>query len=91
MGSVPRTLNFNLEPGEAGAYYLAMKKMGKAKNLADELAPFENKWVALVEDKVIASGKSPKEVKELAEQQGFRDYVFHLVPSFSRTFLPHEI
>ena len=68
-----------------------MKKNEKTQNLADELRPFENKWVALVEDKVIASGENPKQVKEQAEQQGFTDYVFHLVPSFSRTFLPHEI
>ena len=68
-----------------------MKKPRKNNALADALRPFENKWVALVEDKVVASGESPKEVKERAEQQGFRDYVFHLVPSFSRTFLPHEI
>jgi hypothetical protein len=30
---------------------------------AEELRPYENKWVALVDDKVVASGDSPKEVK----------------------------
>jgi hypothetical protein len=68
-----------------------MKKIKKIQNLVDELRPFENKWVALVEDKMVASGETPKQVKERAEQQGFTEYVFHLVPSFSETFLPHEI
>ena len=64
-----------------------MKNTEKTRNLADELGPFEDQWVALVEDKVVACGENPKQVKERAEQQGYTDYVFHLVPSFSRTLL----
>jgi len=59
------------------------KQFKKAK----EFEPYENKWVALVDDKVVAAGDSPEEVKEKAEQQGYREYVFHLVPSFSKTFI----
>jgi hypothetical protein len=52
-----------------------------------ELEPYQNKWVALVDDKVVASGDTPKEVKEKAEQNGYRDVVFHLVSSFSKTYI----
>jgi hypothetical protein len=54
---------------------------------AEELRPYENKWVALVDDKVVASGDSPDEVAEKAERQGYTEYVFHLVPSFSKTYI----
>jgi len=54
---------------------------------AEELRPYENKWVALVDDKVVASGNSPDEVTEKAERQGHTEYVFHLVPSFSKTYI----
>jgi hypothetical protein len=54
---------------------------------AKELEPYQNQWVALVDDHVVASGATPKEVKEKAEQQGFRDFVYHLVPSFSKLYI----
>jgi len=65
-----------------------MKKAPNKHDFAKEIEPFENKWVALVDDKVVASGDSPKEVKEKAEHEGYKDFVFHLVPSFSHTFAP---
>lgn len=54
---------------------------------AEELRPYENKWVALVDDKVVASGDNPEEVKEQAEEKGYTDFVYHLVPSFSNEYL----
>ena len=57
----------------------------KDEEFAEALRPFENKWVAIVDDKVVAAGDSPEEVKRSAEQQGYEDFVFHLVPSFSKT------
>jgi hypothetical protein len=54
---------------------------------AKELEPYQNQWVALVDDHVVASGATPKEVKEKAEQQGYMDFVFHLVPSFSKLYI----
>jgi len=54
---------------------------------AKELEPYENKWVALVDDKVVASGDSPEEVQEKAEKNGYTDFVFHLVSSFSKTYI----
>ena len=58
------------------------EELAKAK----ELRPYENKWVALVDDKVVASGDSPKEVKAEAIRKGFKDFAYHLVPSFSQEY-----
>jgi hypothetical protein len=54
---------------------------------AEALRPYENKWVALVDDKVVASGDSPEVVKEHAEEKGYPDFVYHLVPSFANEYL----
>jgi hypothetical protein len=56
---------------------------------AEELRPYENKWVALVNDKVVASGDSPKEVRKEAERKGYTDFAYHLVPSFSKEYFFH--
>jgi Family of unknown function (DUF5678) len=45
------------------------------------------KWVAVVDDKVVAADESLEEVKAIAEEKGYTDFVFHLVPSFSTTYL----
>jgi hypothetical protein len=57
------------------------------KEKAKELEPYQNQWVALVDDHVVASGATPKKVKEKAEQLGYTDFVFHLVPSFSKLYI----
>jgi len=48
------------------------------RKLAKVLQPYENKWVALVGNKVVAAGESVKEVKHKAEQAGHSDFMFHL-------------
>ncbi len=48
---------------------------------AKELQKYENKIVALVDDKVVASGDSVKEVAKKAEEAGYKQYTFFLVPS----------
>jgi hypothetical protein len=50
---------------------------------AEELRPYENKWVALVDDKVVASGNSPQEVKREATRKGYKD--FAPITSFRRS------
>ena len=54
---------------------------------AEALRPYENKWVALVNDEVVASGNTPKEVKTEAERKGYKEFVYHLVPSFSQQYI----
>ena len=58
------------------------------RKLAKVLSSYENKWVALVGNKVVAAGESVKEVKQKAEQAGYTDYMFHLVPSSSVLLAP---
>ena len=55
---------------------------------AEELRPYENKWVALVDDKVVASGDSPQEVEEKVEEKGYTDVVFHLVSPSKISIFP---
>jgi Family of unknown function (DUF5678) len=64
-----------------------MKKITEKEMIekAKELEPYQNKWVALVDDQIVASGDTPKEVQEQAEQNGYTDVVFHLVSSFATT------
>ena len=58
------------------------------QKLAKALQPYENKWVALVGNTVVAAGESVKEVKHKAEQAGHTDVMFHLVPSSSVLLAP---
>jgi Family of unknown function (DUF5678) len=58
---------------------------------AKELEPYQNKWVALVDDKVVASGDSPQEVEKKAEEKGFTNVVFHLVSPSQISIFPYEI
>jgi hypothetical protein len=56
--------------------------------LVEALSYYENKWVALADDTVVASGDSVKEVKRKIEEKGFTEYTFYLVPSSSYSFAP---
>lgn len=57
----------------------------------DLVHPFENKWVALDDDEVIASGATVAEVKEKADRTGRKNYVFYFVPSSASSFAPHTL
>ena len=58
------------------------------EELLKTLKFFENKWVALVNDTVIASGETVAEVKQKADQTGQKEYVFYFVPSSQASFAP---
>ena len=58
------------------------------RKLAKALQPYENRWVALVGNKVVAAGESVQEVKQKAEEAGHTNYMFHLVPSSSVLLAP---
>jgi hypothetical protein len=55
---------------------------------ADQLRQYENKWVGLQDEKVIASGNSPEEVKKQADRSGIQRFSFYLVPPFNVSFIP---
>ena len=58
------------------------------RKLAKVLSAYENQWVALVGNKVVAAGESVKEVKHKAEEAGHTNYMFHLVPPSSVLLAP---
>ncbi len=60
----------------------------KSSSIAEELQRYSRRWVALVHDKVVASGETLREVEEKAEQQGYTQYATFLVPPTDSIFIP---
>jgi hypothetical protein len=58
------------------------------QRFAEQLQPYENKWVALDGETVVAAGNTPEEVKQYAEQTGVKKYAFYFVPSSDVSFIP---
>lgn len=63
----------------------------KEKAQADQLAKYENKWVAIDRTRsgetIVASGKHITDAKRAAEKKGFKNAVYSKVPSSSKVFL----
>lgn len=61
----------------------------KPIDLSKKLLPYENKWVALSEDKkeILGSGKTLKEAEKQAEKKSKR-YIFLKVPPFNISYVP---
>jgi len=53
------------------------------RDRAKALRKYENKWVALVDDKVVAAGET---MQEVAEKAGYQDFTFYLVPLSSVSY-----
>ena len=64
------------------------KPIDEQSQLAKELQPFGSTWVALVKQKVVASGKTLKEVEQKAKDKGFTTYTTFLVPPTNAIFIP---
>jgi hypothetical protein len=45
-------------------------------------------WVALVKEKVVASGTTLKEVEQKAKEKGYTNYTTFLVPPTNAIFIP---
>ena len=58
---------------------------------AKERRRYENKQAALVHEKVIASGETTKETAEEAENAGYKDGIFYLVPFSSVSYALHYL
>ena len=56
--------------------------------LATELQPFGSTWVALVKDKVVASGTTLKEVEQKAKEKGYTNSTTCLVPPTNAISIP---
>ena len=48
---------------------------------AKELAKYTDQWVALQGKRVVATGKSVREVQEKVSRKKITDFAFHYVPS----------
>lgn len=65
-----------------------------AKELAfaDELAKYENEWVAIVRnganEKIVGSGKRLLDAKAEADAKGIKNPVYLKVPSTTKVFIP---
>jgi hypothetical protein len=59
------------------------------KDLAGELAKYENKWVAIAEpeEKIVGSGENALEAKLEAERNGYADAALFKVGPFDRGFI----
>ena len=64
------------------------KPIDEHSQLAKELQPFGSTWVALVKEKVVASGKTLKEVEQQAKEKGYTAYTTFLVPPTNAIFIP---
>ncbi len=64
------------------------KATNEQSPLAKELQPFGSTWVALVKEKVVASGKTLKEVDQKAKEKGYTNYTTFLVPPTNAIFIP---
>lgn len=66
-----------------------MQKSLKPIDLSKKLLPYENKWVALSEDRkeVLGSGKTLKEAEKQAEKKSKR-HIFLKVPPFNVSYVP---
>jgi hypothetical protein len=67
-----------------------MEHDSKQSLLADILAPFEEKWVALSPDQteVVASGESLDEIEKQLRPDEIRRVIFMKVPSSHKIFIP---
>jgi len=63
----------------------------KEKKFADELANYEDKWVAIKRDgdnnTIVASGNRIGDAKRAAESKGIKNPVFRKVPSSKKVFI----
>lgn len=63
----------------------------KERSFADELAHYENEWVAISRsgkvEKIVASGKSVIDAKREADAKGIKNAVYRKVPSTHKVFI----
>lgn len=65
-----------------------MPKNTNTDKFIEEIKPYGRKWVALVDNKVVAAGGSLREVEEKAERAGYQEYATFLVPPSDAIFVP---
>ena len=63
--------------------------MNKKQELLEKLKIYENKWVAILDDReVVASGDDAFEAKQKAEAKGIRNFILFKVLPFHAGYAP---
>jgi Family of unknown function (DUF5678) len=59
-------------------------------HLSEEIAKYEDKWIAIdeSEEKVVGVGDNALEATAAAERNGYQETILFKVPSFDSAFIP---
>lgn len=59
-------------------------------NLSEEIAKYEDKWIAIdeSEEKIVGVSDDALEANANAERKGFQETILFKVPSFGSAFIP---
>ena len=60
-----------------------------AQNIKD-LTKYENKWVALVKERIVAAGKDAFAAHQQALKRGYKDFTLFKVLPFDGYYIPHH-
>lgn len=58
------------------------------KKFNDNIKPYEEKWVALEDDEVIAHDEDALEAKKKAEEKGYKNFTLFKVPPLAKSLAP---
>ena len=55
-----------------------------------DLTKYENKWVALVNERIVAAGKDAFVAHQQALKRGYKDFTLFKVLPFNGYYMPHH-
>lgn len=55
-----------------------------------DLIKYENKWVALVKERIVAAGKDAFAAHQQALKRGYKDFTLFKVLPFNGYYMPHH-
>lgn len=68
-----------------------MKISTAKKKYAEKVASYQNEWVALVDQQVVAHGRTLQEVKNQVDKKNITGYIFHFIAPRSILFAPYAV
>ena len=58
------------------------------KKFNENIKPYEEEWVAIKNDEVVAHDKNAEETKKKAEEKGYKNFTLFKVPPLARSLAP---
>jgi hypothetical protein len=58
--------------------------------IIEDLTKYENKWVALAKERVVAAGKDAFAAHQQALKRGYKDFTLFKVLPFNGYYIPHH-